>query len=118
MIERRRDRMAIQPIDLQTLFTQLDKVAKTQSDQREGAALHQAIQGAQLQRKTEDQIKAVNDVQNMGEDGAEKVKDRGPQAHDGGKGKKKQEGEKPQQEEAKAAVIHDPSLGRNIDISL
>jgi hypothetical protein len=110
--------MAIQPIDLQTLFTQLDKVAKTQSDQREGAALHQAIQGAQLQRRTEEQIKAVNQAQNMGEDGAEKVKDRGPQAHDGnGKGKK-QEGEKPQQEEEKAAVIHDPSLGRNIDISL
>jgi hypothetical protein len=112
--------MAIQPIDLQTLFTQLDKVAKTQSSQREGAAMHEAIQGAELQRKTEEQIKAVNDVQNMGEDGAEKVKDRGAQSHDahgGGKGKK-QEGEKPQQEEVKVAVIHDPSLGRNIDISL
>jgi len=110
--------MAIQPIDLQTLFTQLDKVAKTQSDQREGAALHQAIQGAQLQRRTEEQIKAVNDVQNMGEDGAEKVKDRGAQAHDGGKGKKQEAEEPQQQEEAKAAVIHDPYLGRNIDISL
>ena len=110
--------MAIQPIDLQTLFTQLDKVAKTQSDQREGAALHQAIQGAQLQRRTEDQIKAVNDVQNMGEDGAEKVKDRGAQAHDGDKGKKQEAEKSQQQEEAKAAVIHDPSLGRNIDISL
>jgi hypothetical protein len=112
--------MAIQPIDLQTLFTQLDKVAKTQSSQREGAAMHEAIQGAQLQRRTEEQIKAVNDVQNTGEDGAEKVKDRGAQAHDkhnGGKGRK-QEDEKPDQEEAKAAVIHDLRLGRNIDISL
>jgi hypothetical protein len=109
--------MAIQPIDLQTLFTQLDKVAKTQSNQREGVALHQAIQGAQLQRRTEEQIKAVNETQNMGEDGAEKVKDRGAQAHDGGK-HKKQEGEKPHQEEAKSAFIHDISLGRNIDISL
>ena len=109
--------MAIQPIDLQTLFTQLDKVAKTQSDQREGAALHQAIQGVQLQRRTDDQIRAVNETQNMGEDGAEKVKDRGAQAHDNDKGKK-QESEKQQQEEAKAAFIHDPSLGRNIDISL
>jgi len=110
--------MAIQPIDLQTLFTQLDKVAKTQSSQREGAAMHQAIQGTEIQRRTEEQIKAVNQAQNTGEDGAEKVKDRGPQAHDG-KGRKKQEGgEKPKQEEAKAAVIHDPSLGRNIDISL
>jgi hypothetical protein len=109
--------MAIQPIDLQTLFTQLDKVAKTQSDQREGAAMHQAIHGAQLQRKTEEQIKAVNDVQDTGEDGAEKVKDRGAQTHDGGNGKK-HEGERLEQEETKAAVIHDPRLGRNIDISL
>ena len=111
--------MAIQPIDLQTLFTQLDKVAKIQSDQREGAALHQAIQGSQLQRKTDEQIKAVNETQNTGEDGAEKIKDRGPQANDGGKGKKQeQEAEKPQQEETKAKFIHDLSLGRNIDISL
>jgi hypothetical protein len=109
--------MAIQPIDLQTLFTQLDKVAKSQSIQREGAAMQQAIQGAELQRRTEDQIKAVNEAQNTGEDGAEKVKDRGPRAQDHGKGKK-QEGEKLEQEEEKAAVIHDPSLGRNIDISL
>jgi hypothetical protein len=109
--------MAIQPIDLQTLFTQLDKVAKTQSSQREGMALQQAIQGAELQRRTDEQIKAVNETQNTGEDGAEKVKDRGAQAHDGGKGKT-QEGEKTTQEEAKAVVIHDPSLGRNIDISL
>jgi hypothetical protein len=109
--------MAIQPIDLQTLFTQLDKVAKTQSSQREGAAMHEAIQGTVLQRRTDEQIKAVNDVQNTGEDGAEKVKDRGAQQHGDGKGRK-QESEKPDQEEAKAAVIHDPSLGRNIDISL
>jgi len=111
--------MAIQPIDLQTLFTQIDKVAKIQSDQREGAALHQAIQGTQLQRRTEEQIKAVNDVQNMGEDGTEKVKDRGAHAHDGSEKGKKKESEKPQQqEEAKPTVIHDPGLGRNIDISL
>jgi hypothetical protein len=118
MTGRRGGRMAIQPIDLQTLFTQLDKVAKTQSNQREGAAMHQAIQGTELQRRTEDQIKAVNEAQNTGEDGAEKVKDRGPQAHDGGSNGKKKEDEKPQQEEVKAAVIHDLSLGRKIDISL
>ena len=44
--------MAIQPIDLQTLFTQVDKVGKAQSAQREGLAVQQAIQGAHLQEKT------------------------------------------------------------------
>jgi hypothetical protein len=59
--------MAIQPIDLQTLFTQIDKVGKAQSAQREGLAVQQAIQGVQLQRKTEEQIQSVNEAQDTGE---------------------------------------------------
>ena len=109
--------MAIQPIDLQTLFTQMDKVAKTQSAEREGLALQQAIQGAQIQRKTEANIQAVNETQNMG-DGAEKVKDRGAQGQEGGKGKKKDQEEESSPEKNHASFISDPSLGRNIDISL
>ena len=109
--------MAIQPIDLQTLFTQVDKVARQQSAQREGHAIQQALQGVQLQRRTEEQIQAVNETQNTGEDGAEKVKDRGAQAHEGGDGKKK-ELEEEGQEEAQLEVFRDPLLGRNIDISL
>jgi hypothetical protein len=108
--------MAIQPIDLQTLFTQMDKVAKTQSAEREGLAVQQAIQGAQHQKKTEEQIRAVNETQNTGEDGAEKVKDRGAQGQ-AGSGNKKKEQEKAAEEETKASII-DPRLGRNIDISL
>jgi hypothetical protein len=109
--------MAIQPIDLQTLFTQLDKVAKTQSAQREGLAVQQAIQGAEIQRKTEEHLRAVNETQNTGEDGTEKVKDRGAQAHGKDKGKKKEENN-PKQKEKQAEIIHDLCLGRNIDISL
>ena len=47
--------MAIAPIDLQTLFTQLDKVGRAQAAQRESQVLQQSIQGAQLQKKTEEQ---------------------------------------------------------------
>ena len=113
--------MAIQPIDLQTLFTQMDKVAKSQSAQREGLALQQAIQGAQLQRKTEEHIQSVNEAQNTGDDGTEKVKDR-PSQREGkepdGKKKKETREQSPEQEETRAPVICDPCLGRNIDISL
>jgi hypothetical protein len=38
--------MAIQPIDLQTLFTQMDKVAKQKSAEKEGLVLQQSLQGA------------------------------------------------------------------------
>ena len=110
--------MAIQPIDLQTLFTQVDKVAKQQSAQREGLAMQQVIHGAQLQRKTEEQIQAVNEAQNTGEDGAEKIKDRGAQGQEGGNKKHEQDQDDSAEEEAQTPVIRDPRLGRNIDISL
>jgi hypothetical protein len=108
--------MAISPIDLQTLFTQADKVGKQEAAHREGAAIQQAIQQAQIQRHTDERIRAVNEVQNMG-DGAEEIKDKTG-------GKKEQEAESRRKERGKdpsgklKAVISDPDLGRNIDITL
>ncbi|MDR2717746.1 MAG: hypothetical protein LBB89_06770 [Treponema sp.] len=111
--------MAIQPIDLQTLFTQLDKVGKAQTAQREGLAIQQEIQGVQIQRKTEEHIKSVNEAQNTGDDGVEKVKERGSRRQESGEGKKKEAGQKESEREAPPVpVFCDPRLGRNIDISL
>jgi hypothetical protein len=113
--------MAIQPIDLQTLFSQMDKVAKTQSAQRENLAMHQTIQGVQIQRKTEEHIQSVNEAQNTGDDGTDKIKDRpssrGGKESDEGKKKETREGDS-EQDEAQGPVISDPHLGKNIDISL
>ena len=116
--------MAIQPIDLQTLFTQMDKVARTQSAQREGFAMQQAIQSVEHQRKTEENIQAVNQAQDMGE-GTQKVKDKGERDEDG---KRKKKGNQPDQENTedgvsdddkkKALLFRHPLMGRNIDISL
>jgi hypothetical protein len=105
--------MAIAPIDLQTLFTQVDKVGKTQMSQREGQILQQSIQGAQLQKKLEEHIQEVNEAQDTGE-GAEKVNDH-RREQSGGENKKKGQREEPEDEEA--SVLKDPSLGKNIDIS-
>lgn len=108
--------MAIAPIDLQTLFSQVDKIGKAQMSQREGQALHQAIQGVQIQKRTEEQINQVNQAQDSGE-GAEKINDHG-QRHSGGgkKGKKQREDE--QDEEEQPSVLYDPHLGNKINISL
>jgi hypothetical protein len=114
--------MAIQPIDLQTLFTQVDKVGKNQASQREGLAIQQALQNIENQKKTEEQVQSVNEVQDTGE-GIERVKDRGPRKRpredilnkgDGGKNAKEEE--EPENEK-KVYTIQDPSLGRNIDLS-
>jgi len=113
--------MAIQPIDLQTLFSQMDKVAKTQNAQREGLALHQTILGEQIQRKTEDHIQSVNEAQNTGDDGTDKIKDRpssrGEQESDEENENETWE-ETSEQDEAQSPFISDPRLGKNIDITL
>jgi hypothetical protein len=111
--------MAIQPIDLQTLFAQMDKVGKTQSAQREGVGMHQDLQGVQLQRKTEEHIQSVNEAQNTGE-GTEKVKDRGAKGQDANTDEEKKKNAKqntPEEEQKPAIVFSDPYLGKNIDIS-
>jgi hypothetical protein len=110
--------MAIQPIDLQTLFTQLDKVAKSQSMQKEGLQLQQALQNVQIQKKTDEQAHAVNESQHIGE-GAERINDKNARHHAGeepssrdGRGKG-ESGAEPEEE----AVFQDPLMGKNIDFS-
>ena len=108
--------MAISPLDLQTLFTQADKVGKQSMAQREGAALLQSIQHIRIQQQTDEKIRSVNEAQDTGE-GSEAINDEnsgrsGQEASHGGH----QESEK---ENAKAEdMIRDPALGKNIDLSL
>jgi len=109
--------MALAPIDLQTLFTQLDKVAKTQTSQRESQVIQQAVQSVQHQRKTEEQIEQVNEAQNMGE-GVEKVSDKRQGGQGGDKKKGRGQTQTGREDEDQPSVLSDPSLGKKIDISL
>ena len=106
--------MAIAPIDLQTLFTQLDKVGKTHTNLKEG--LQQAVQEIQIQKKTEEHIQEVNEAQNTGE-GAEKVKDR-EQGNAQQQNESKKNRKENKEDEESVSVLSDLSLGRKIDISL
>jgi len=108
--------MAIQPIDLQALFTQLDKVAKNQTLLRDGQPIQESLQQLQVQRKLEENVQSVNETQDMGE-GAEKVKEDGSRGTHARQGKGQSEEEPPAAEEDKPDYIRDPALGRNIDIS-
>jgi len=109
--------MAIQPIDLQALFTQLDKVGKNQAVLREGQQIQDALQQVQAQRKLEENVQSVNEAQEMGEE-AEKIKDdKGHGANQGGGKGNPGENADPDPEEEKPELIRDPALGRIIDIS-
>jgi hypothetical protein len=112
--------MAIQPIDLQTLFTQLDKVGKSQASQKEGLAAQQAIQQVEGQKKIEEQIQSVNEAQDAGED--EKINDREGRQRNGsrgeGTGADRAEEDGGEESAPRPAFIRDPALGRNVDIEL
>ena len=110
--------MAIQPIDLQAIFTQMDKVGKNQAVQREGQQLQESLQQIQSQRKLEENVQSVNQTQNMGEEAGKIKDDKGRRAfanqgRHGGEQAEDEEEEPGKDEE----LIRDPALGRNIDIS-
>ena len=108
--------MAIQPIDLQALFSQIDKVGKNQAVMREGQQIQESLQQAQIQRKLEENIQSVNEAQNMEEE-TEKIKDehRRGAAQRGGKGKEEEEASA-EEEYIEPNTIRDPAVGRNLDI--
>jgi fructose-1,6-bisphosphatase len=111
--------MAIQPIDLQALFTQLDKVGKAQMVQREGQQIQESLQQAESSRKLEQNVQSVNQSQEMGKE-AETIRDENRQKGNsrqgtGAKGKSEEEDDSVNEEGR--ALIRDPSLGRIVDIS-
>jgi len=105
----------MQPIDLQTLFTQLDKVAKTQTQQREGLQIQAALNQVESQKKAEEHIQSVNEAQNMGY-GISMVKDEKSQ-HQNPEREKKEDEEAEEERETGNKAFRDPALGRNLDIS-
>ncbi|MDR2786294.1 MAG: hypothetical protein LBB83_10315 [Treponema sp.] len=111
--------MAIQPIDLQALFTQIDKVGKDQSVHREGVQLQASLQTARVERLEVERDHSVNEAQDTGQGGAERVKDRQGRRQSG---KEFLAGDKPEaaaaeEDEEDPRVIRDPCLGRHIDVS-
>jgi hypothetical protein len=113
--------MAIQPIDLQTLFTQVEKVGKLQVS-KEGLTLQQSMQSVESQRRTDEHIQSVNEAQNTGE-GAEEINDQNSRKRQAGEDSARDEDREGQGDgddpegAAFPRIIRDPALGRNIDFS-
>ena len=108
----------MQPIDLQTLFTQMDKVGRNQTQMKEGLQIQAAMQQVQSQKKAEENVRSVNEAQDMGF-GAAQIKDeksRRENAGHNGKENAEEDGEE-DENKTKSACFRDPTLGRNIDIS-
>ena len=110
--------MAIQPIDLQTLFTQMDKINRSQTHAKEMLQMQASMQQLDSQKKAEEHVQSVNEAQDMGF-GTAQIKDENSHPHshehDTGNNEEEEEGEK--EKEVKNGFFRDPALGRNIDLS-
>jgi hypothetical protein len=118
--------MAVQPIDVQAMFSQLDKVGKEQSALREGAAIQKAIAGDREARKLTQDIESVNaasegnDPENAGNRQLERLQDR--EGRGSANGKKDAPHDKAKrtagaaENERNRIVIDDPMVGKHIDL--
>lgn len=108
--------MAIAPLDLQVLYSQLENVSKTVAHQQQGKQLANAIQQETHAREMLEKSSTVQQLKS-GDDSVQKVKDRaaGDSSQNGSQKKHKEEEDK--EEQVAPIAFQDPNLGKFIDIS-
>jgi hypothetical protein len=107
--------MPILPIDLQTLFSNLNQVSKDQAVAKEVPPEQQNLTGTQIAKTTLEKDNEVNQTREL-DDGSQAIKDQespGTQKELAKKKKKKDEEDSEKKEESD---LQDPDLGQHIDI--
>ena len=108
--------MALLPIDLQTMFSQLGQVGREQAVAKEVPPQLQAAQAEQIVRKSEHDDKAVNQAREPGE-GPEKLREEGRRGRRrrAAPRERRPAGREPSEGGA-PEVFEDPALGHNVDL--
>jgi hypothetical protein len=110
--------MPIKPIDLQTLFSQLEQVGRERAAGKDGnvGLLQQSMQGLAQLKKREEEAKAVRKPE-ASENGAPGVDDREGGGQEGRPGARRDKDGDEAAEAPEPNVITDPDLGSRVDIS-
>ncbi|MFP4329791.1 MAG: hypothetical protein ACOCWS_02400 [Alkalispirochaetaceae bacterium] len=106
--------MSLQPIDLQTLFSQLSNVGREQAALRDGLIQNQAVVGNEIIRKSEEEQHTVPESEELPE-GPENLHDEQEGSGAGSRRRKRKKGEPPR--EHPREVFREPYLGKNVDLS-
>lgn len=103
--------MSMTPLDLQILFSQVEKFSKEVHAQKEGAQLRKVIENDHQQKTETEKSKTVNEASNndntlmrLNEDGGQ----------DAGEQEKRRQNE--EKTEDKKLLVKDPNLGRYLDL--
>lgn len=110
--------MALQPIDLQTMYSQMANVAQRVASEGQGAALSQSIQTQGLVNQNLQQSQAVQKTAaNEAQTGKVKADAKGAQPGGQGAQKKKRDGQEEDAPQKNEYEITDPTLGVHINIT-
>ncbi len=111
--------MALNPIDLQTLYTQLENVSKNVAFQQQGIQLRNSVQqedyGRQLMEK-EKMVKEAAQEESETVRVKNQQKKNNNQENDSEKKEKDSDSQTPEQPELKTETIKDHRLGHLVDI--
>jgi len=111
----------IRPLDLQTLYMNLDKVGKEQAQSKEAQAQAQAQQVQRLQKEHDQGAHAVGRTQATGQaEGEHSVKvnsESGGGTSEAPPRRPRPENAPPEEEAAEPEAWRDPQLGKHIDLS-
>lgn len=108
--------MAIHPIDLSTIYSQLDNVAKFNASQNQNVQNAAGIMHSVTVAQEAEKAKAVQETA-KNESSADEIKDDSENSSSEEK-EKSDKKENSQEEEHKQIEITDPKLGQHIDITL
>ena len=110
--------MPILPIDLQTVFAQMNNVGKEQAVQKEISPQHQALQASEMVKETDQHDRSVNQAHDVG-DGLERIREESEQQRrrrEREEKEKEKEKEKKDEQKRRRSFLLDPDLGRHVDI--
>lgn len=112
--------MAIQPIDLQTLYSQIDKIGKNQVQQQLAAQTAREAEMNRNKLQAEEKQKTVQEA-DAGDERAGTVheKDDSSDSHSGGKKRSadSNSSDNAGDTDRDSEIIRDPALGNKVDIS-
>ncbi len=111
--------MAIHPIDLQTLYAQMEKVGRQQGAEQQLAANAQEAQQEKNKLEAEKRLSSVQVIEQGNQENLKINKDGKQNSEERETTKKKKESVVPEEDAAqkKDEYIKDPYLGQRIDIS-
>jgi hypothetical protein len=106
--------MAMQPLDLQILFSQLDLIAKEAAAQKDGHTLRNAINASTIEKRNEEKSQSVNETQDTDDELEALSSDKNQNSKN--KNNKKN-AQKENEEQGSRSFFRDPSLGNYIDLT-